>query len=59
MATETEIRKEIAGERQQLTDAVASLRRELSGAAKKAGAAAGALFAAKLAVRLVRRAARR
>ncbi|MGH2999506.1 MAG: hypothetical protein ACRDNM_09420 [Gaiellaceae bacterium] len=55
MATETEIRKEIAGEREQLTEAVSSLRGELAGAAKKAGAAAGALVAAKLALRLFRR----
>ncbi|HEY2073091.1 MAG TPA: hypothetical protein VGG88_05910 [Gaiellaceae bacterium] len=55
MATETEIQKELAGERAQLTDAVASLRDELAGAAKKTGAAAGALLAAKLALRLFRR----
>jgi len=55
MATETEIRKEIAGERQQLTDAVASLREELAGAGKKAGAAVGALVAASVALRLFRR----
>ena len=55
MATETEIRKELAGEREQLTDAVASLRQELAGATKKAGAAAGALLAAKIALRLFRR----
>jgi hypothetical protein len=55
MATETEIRKEIAGERQQLADAVGSLREELAGARKKAGAAVGALVAAKVALRLLRR----
>jgi hypothetical protein len=55
MATETEIRKEIAGERAQLTDAVSSLREELAGARKKAGAAVGALVAAKIALRLLRR----
>ena len=55
MATETEIRKEIAGERQQLTNAVASLREELASAGKKAGAAVGALVAAKVALRVFRR----
>jgi hypothetical protein len=55
MATETEIRKEIAGERALLTDAVSSLREELAGARKKAGAAVGALVAAKIALRLLRR----
>ena len=57
--TETEIQKEIAGERRQLTEAVGSLRAELSSAAKKAGAAAGAVVAASLAVKVVRRVARR
>lgn len=59
MAAETEIRKEIAGEREQLTDAVASLREELSNAGKKAGAAVGALVAAKVALKIVRRVTRR
>ena len=59
MAAETEIRKEIAGEREQLTEAVASLREELSTAGKRAGAAVGALVAAKVALKIVRRAARR
>jgi hypothetical protein len=62
MATETEIRRELAGERAQLTDAVATLRDELGHAAdrgKKLGAAvgatAGALAAVKLLLRLRRR----
>jgi cell division septum initiation protein DivIVA len=62
MATETEIRRELAGERKQLTDAVATLREELGHAAdrgKKIGAAvsaaAGAAAAAKLLLRLRRR----
>ncbi|HKT43282.1 MAG TPA: hypothetical protein VJQ85_00665 [Gaiellaceae bacterium] len=59
MAAETEIRKEIAGEREQLTDAVKSLREELSTAGKKAGAAVGALVAAKVVLKIVRRATRR
>lgn len=59
MAAETEIRKEIAGEREQLTDAVESLREELAAAGKKAGAAVGALVAAKVALKIVRRVARR
>jgi len=59
MATEAEIREEIAGEREQLTDAVSSLREELATAGKKAGAAVGALVAAKVALRVLRRATRR
>jgi len=57
MATETEIRKEIAGEREQLTEAVASLRAELGHAAdrgKKVGAAVGAVAGAATIVRIVR-----
>jgi len=56
MATETEIRKEIAGEREQLTEAVASLREELGHAAergKKVGAAVGAALTAAAVVRVV------
>jgi hypothetical protein len=59
MAAETEIRKEIAGEREQLTEAVASLRHELADTGKKAGAAVGALVAAKIVAKIVRRVARR
>jgi hypothetical protein len=64
MATEaeTQIRKELAGEREQLTDAVASLREELGHAADRGkrigavvGAATGAAIAAKIVLRLVRR----
>lgn len=62
MATETEIRRELAGERKQLTDAVATLREELGHAADRGkkigaavGAAAGAAAAAKLLLRLRRR----
>ena len=64
MATteETEIRKEIAGERVQLTEAVATLREELGHAADRGkkvgaavGAATGAAIAAKIVLRLVRR----
>jgi hypothetical protein len=62
MATETEIRRELAGEREQLTAAVATLREELGHAADRGkklsaavGAAAGAAAAAKLLLRLRRR----
>ena len=64
MATneETKIRKEIAGEREQLSDAVASLREELGHAADRGkkvgvavGAATGAAIVAKIVLRLVRR----
>lgn len=62
MVTETEIKKDIEGERRQLTDAVATLRGELDQTAergKKIGvavaAAAGAAVVAKMLVRLVRR----
>lgn len=62
MATETEIRRELAGEREQLTDAVATLREELGHVAARGkkvgaavGAAAGAAAAAKLLLRLRRR----
>jgi hypothetical protein len=58
MATETDIRKELAGERKELTDAVADLREELGHAAdrgKKVGAAVAAVGSLAAAVRLVRR----
>jgi len=62
MATDTDIRKELAGERQQLTHAVDDLREELGHAAergKQAGmalaAAGGLLTVAKLALKLRRR----
>jgi glutamine amidotransferase PdxT len=54
MATESELRQEIAGERQQLADAVESLREELNETAERGkrigvivGTAAGAIFVAK------------
>ena len=63
MATESELRQEIAAERRELTDAVASLREELGQTAERgkklattAGAAAGAALALKTLVRLLRRA---
>jgi hypothetical protein len=62
MATESEIRRELAGERKQLTEAVATLREELGHAAdrgKKVGAAvsavAGLAGAAKLVLRFKHR----
>jgi len=62
MATETEIRKELAAERQQLTHAVEDLRGELARAAdlgRRAGmavaAAGGLATVAKLALKLRRR----
>jgi hypothetical protein len=57
MGTE-EIREEIAAERRELTEAVASLRTELGHTAergKKIGAAVGAAMAARLLLRLRRR----
>jgi hypothetical protein len=54
MATESELRREIADERRELTNAVASLREELGHTAergKKLGAAVGAATGAVLAVR--------
>lgn len=63
MATESELRQEIAAERRELTDAVASLREELGQTAERgkklataAGTAAGAALALKTLVRLLRRA---
>lgn len=54
MATESELRQEIADERRQLTNAVESLRGEVGKTAergKRIGAAVGALAATALAVR--------
>ena len=62
MATETEIRRELAGERKQLTEAVATLRDELGQAAdrgKKVGAAVSAVAGLAAAARLVLRLRRR
>lgn len=63
MATESELRQEIAAERRELTDAVASLREELGQTAERgkklataAGATAGAALALKTLIRLLRRA---
>jgi hypothetical protein len=62
MATESELKQEIADERRELTNAVASLREELGETAErskrlgvKVGAAAGAALAAKTLFKLVRR----
>jgi hypothetical protein len=62
MATESELRQEIASERRELTDAVASLREELGQTAERGkrlgvavGTAAGAALALKTLVRLLRR----
>jgi len=62
MASKTEIRKELAGERKQLADAVADLREELGHATERGrrvgmaiAAAGGIATAAKLALRLRRR----
>jgi hypothetical protein len=54
MASESELRQEVADERQQLTNAVADLRVELDHAAergKKIGVAVGAVAATVVAVR--------
>jgi hypothetical protein len=54
MATETQLKQEIADERRELTNAVASLREELGQTAekgKKLGAAVGAATGATLVVR--------
>ena len=63
MATESELRQEIAAERRELTDAVASLREELGHTAERGkrlgmavGAAAGTALAVKTLFRLLRRA---
>lgn len=62
MATEAELRQEIAAERRELTDAVASLREELSNTAERGkqlgvavGAAAGVALALKTVFHLLRR----
>jgi hypothetical protein len=62
MANEPELRQEIAAERRQLTDAVASLREELGQAAergKKLGTAVGAVTGAMVAVRTLLKLRRR
>jgi hypothetical protein len=62
MATESELKREIADERRELTNAVVSLRDELGQAAEKGkklgaavGAVTGALVAAKTLLRLRRK----
>jgi hypothetical protein len=62
MPTEHDLRREIADERRQLTNAVADLRREIDQTAERGkrigvavGAAAGALIAARTLSRLLRR----
>ena len=62
LATESELRREIADERRRLTDAVASLREELGHTAERGkklgtavGAVAGAALALRTAVRILRR----
>ena len=62
MATEPDLRREIADERRELTNAVAVLRKELEQTAErskqlgvKVGAVAGALLALRTALRIRRR----
>lgn len=62
MATESELKREIADERRELTNAVASLREELGHTTERAkslgakvGAATGAAVLARILVRLRRR----
>lgn len=62
MATESDLKREIADERRELTNAVASLREELGQTAERSkrlgaavGAAAGAALAAKTVIKLLRR----
>ena len=62
MATEPELRREIADERRQLTNAVADLRKELDQTAERGkqigvmvGATAGALIALRTALKIRRR----
>jgi hypothetical protein len=58
MATESELREEIASERRQLTDAVASLRSELDHAAergKQIGVLVGAALAARMLIKRLRK----
>ena len=52
MGTESELRNEIAAEREQLTDAVASLRTELGHTAER-GKQIGVLLGAALAARML------
>jgi hypothetical protein len=62
MATESELRREIADERRHLTDAVASLRTELEHTAergKRIGATVGAVAGTALALRAALRIRRR
>jgi hypothetical protein len=58
MATESEIREELAAERRELTEAVSSLRTELDQTAER-GKWVGAALGAALTVRMVRRRLRR
>ena len=62
MATEPDLRREIADERRELTNAVADLRREIDQTAERGkrigtavGAAAGALIAVRTLAKLLRR----
>jgi phage shock protein A len=62
MATEPDLRREIAEERRELTNAVADLRKELDQTAErskqlgvKVGAVAGGLIALRTALKLLRR----
>ncbi len=62
MATESDLKREIADERRELTNAVTSLREELGQTAERGkrlgtavGAATGAALAAKTVVKLLRR----
>ena len=58
MATESEIRRELAGERERLSEAVAALRGELGHAAdrgKKVGAALGAVASLAAVAKIARR----
>ncbi|HEY7004354.1 MAG TPA: hypothetical protein VH281_08740 [Gaiellaceae bacterium] len=62
MASEPELRREIADERRQLTNAVADLRKELDHTAERSkqigvrvGAAAGALLALRTVLKIRRR----
>jgi surfactin synthase thioesterase subunit len=62
MAAESELRREIADERRELTNAVANLREELDKTAERGkqlgvmvGAAAGALLALRTALKIRRR----
>jgi hypothetical protein len=57
MGTESELREEIAAERRELTDAVASLRTELDHAAergKQIGVVLGAALAARMLIKRLR-----